>query len=152
MPVSLPRWTEADVTLHDGTRIPKGHMMAVLQDKHFDPATYERPDEFDARRYLKLADKTGDKNHWLFVTTSPDHIGFGHGVHACPGRFFAANEIKIALTFMLLRYDWRIEGIEQRLKEAKSPVVYIAEASFLDPKLKIEFKRRTPEIDIMAYA
>jgi cytochrome P450 len=86
------------------------------------------------------------------VTTSPYHIGFGHGVHVCPGRFFAAYEIKIALTFMLSRYDWRIESLEQRLKDGKSPVVYIAETCFLDPKIKIEFRRRTPEIDIMEYA
>ncbi len=52
---------------------------------------------------------------------------------------------------MLLRYDWRIDGIEQRLKEGKPPVVYYGDNCFLDPKVKIEFKRRTPEIDIMAY-
>ena len=149
--VSLRRWTQTDVTLHDGTKIPKGSMIGVLHDKHFDPTVYERPEEFDAWRYIKLAEKTGDRNHWLFVTTSPDHIGFGHGVHACPGRFFAANEIKIALTFMLLRYDWRVPDIEQRLKEGKSPVVNVGDSCYLDPKIKIEFKRRTPEIDIMSY-
>jgi hypothetical protein len=147
-----PRWTEADLILHDGTNIPKGNMISILQDRHLDPSVYEQPDNFDAWRYIKLAEKTGDKNHWMFVTTSPNHIGFGHGVYACPGRFFAANEIKIALTFMLLRYDWRIETLEQRLKDGKSPVVYIAETYFLDPKIKIEFRRRTPEIDIMEYA
>lgn len=31
----------------------------------------------------------------LLVTTSPNHLAFGHGKHACPGRFFAATEIKI---------------------------------------------------------
>jgi cytochrome P450 len=125
-------------------------MLCVLQDKHYDPAVYEWPDDFDAWRYIKLADSTGDRNHWMFVTTSPDHIGFGHGLHACPGRFFAANEIKIALTFMLLRYDWRVEGIEQRLNEGKSPMMYVGDNSMLDPRIKTEFKRRTPEIDVMA--
>jgi cytochrome P450 len=142
----------ADVTLYNGIHIPKGNMICVLQDKHFDPAVYEQPEDFDVWRYVKLAESMGDKNHWLFVTTSPDHIGIGHGVHACPGRFFAANEIKIALTFMLLRYDWRVDGIEQRLKEGKSPILCIGDNCLLDPKVKIGFERRIPEIDIMAYA
>lgn len=127
-------------------------MITILQDKHFDPDVYKRPEEFDAWRYVKLADQTGDRNHWLFVTTSPDQIGFGHGVHACPGRFFAANEIKITSTFMLLRYDWKIEGIEQRRKERKLSIVYIGDNCFLDPKIKVEFKRRESDIDIMVFA
>jgi cytochrome P450 len=124
-------------------------MIAVLQDKHFDPNVYEAPQEFDASRYIKLAQKTGDHNHWLFVTTSPDHIGFGHGVHSCPGRFFAANEIKITLIFMVLRYDWKIANLKEM--EKLSHMMHIGDTCILNPAVKIQFKRRESEIDLMAY-
>jgi cytochrome P450 len=88
--VSLPRYTSDDVTFHDGTKIPKGQMVAVLTDGMRDPKIYKNPNDFDAWRFVKLAKETNDNNHWQFVTTSQDHYGFGHGVHACPGRFFAA--------------------------------------------------------------
>ncbi|KXJ90272.1 hypothetical protein Micbo1qcDRAFT_164807 [Microdochium bolleyi] len=32
-------------------------------------------------------------------------MGFSHGSHACPGRFFAANQLKIALSHIALHYD-----------------------------------------------
>lgn len=41
---------------------------------------------------------------------SPGHLGFGVGNHACPGRFFAANEIKIFLCHMLLNYAFKLAG------------------------------------------
>ncbi len=42
------------------------------------------------------------------VSTSVDHVGFGHGQQACPGRFFAASEIKIVFVYLLLSYDWKL--------------------------------------------
>ena len=35
-------------------------------------------------------------------------MSFGFGRHACPGRFFAANEIKLILARLLLDYDIRM--------------------------------------------
>lgn len=32
-------------------------------------------------------------------------MGFGIGRHACPGRFLAANEIKLILSRILLQFD-----------------------------------------------
>lgn len=46
------------------------------------------------------------------VTTSDSFLQFGHGKHACPGRFFAANEIKFLMTFILREYD--IEPLAKR--------------------------------------
>ncbi|KAJ1325847.1 tenellin biosynthesis cytochrome P450 monooxygenase [Microdochium nivale] len=39
------------------------------------------------------------------VSTSDKFMGFSHGSHACPGRFFAANQLKIALAHIALHYD-----------------------------------------------
>jgi hypothetical protein len=31
-------------------------------------------------------------------------------MHACPGRFFASNEVKVAVIFLLLRFEWKACG------------------------------------------
>lgn len=57
--------------------------------------------------------------------------------HASPGRFFAANVIKLMLAFTLLRFDVRTKD-EKRPEDIKL-------ASFLIPDRKAEilFKRRS---------
>lgn len=35
---------------------------------------------------------------------------FGHGPHACPGRFFAMYEVKVVLVELLRNYDIRLVG------------------------------------------
>ncbi|KAK7959449.1 uncharacterized protein PG986_004303 [Apiospora aurea] len=47
-----------------------------------------------------------------WATTSPDFVAFGHGRYACPGRFFAAAELKLMLAYIVLHYD--IGHLEQR--------------------------------------
>jgi cytochrome P450 len=42
-----------------------------------------------------------------FVSTSPIYQAFGHGKHACPGRFFAANELKLLLAYMVINYEFQ---------------------------------------------
>ncbi len=39
------------------------------------------------------------------VTTSETYLPFSHGRHACPGRFFAANELKLLIAYLVLNYD-----------------------------------------------
>lgn len=49
------------------------------------------------------------------VTVSPSNLTFGYGRHACPGRFFAANEIKMIVGRALLNYDIALpEGAKER--------------------------------------
>lgn len=57
--------------------------------------------------HIEKADERAhlDKAHLQFVATSPTYLGFGHGRHACPGRFFAANELKLLIAYLLTRYD-----------------------------------------------
>lgn len=40
-----------------------------------------------------------------FVSLSTTYHPFGLGKHACPGRFFAANELKLVLAHLLLNYE-----------------------------------------------
>lgn len=34
------------------------------------------------------------------------NMAFGYGNHACPGRAYALDEIKMVLAHMLLQYEW----------------------------------------------
>ena len=42
-----------------------------------------------------------------------NYLPFGLGKHACPGRQFAVNEIKVALHHLLLKYDIRKDNNEK---------------------------------------
>jgi cytochrome P450 len=54
------------------------------------------------RAYLTLA-------NLAFTSTSPAYLAFGHGRHACPGRFFAAQELKLLLAYILTKYEVELE-------------------------------------------
>lgn len=60
------------------------------------------------------------------------------------GRFFASNEIKIALCFMLLRYDWRFVPGDEQTKDLEFETV-----SSTNPNLKVQVRRRAEEVDLM---
>jgi cytochrome P450 len=71
-----------------------------------DPQNWQNPDEFDGFRFAKLRDQEGQPHKYQFVTTNSSHsMAFGHGKHACPGRFFAANEIKTISAYLIRHYD-----------------------------------------------
>ncbi|KAJ8081622.1 hypothetical protein PM082_007468 [Marasmius tenuissimus] len=60
---------------------------------------------FDPFRFSRPKGKgTSTKNEGL-VTTSPHYLSFSHGAHACPGRFFAANVLKLIMANLLLNYE-----------------------------------------------
>lgn len=42
-----------------------------------------------------------------FVSVGSSSLTFGYGRHACPGRFFAVNEIKMIMATALLHYDMK---------------------------------------------
>jgi cytochrome P450 len=43
-------------------------------------------------------------------------MAFGYGRHACPGRFFASNEIKAIMGYLLLNYDMKFAEGQTRPK------------------------------------
>ncbi|KAI1269658.1 cytochrome P450 [Xylariaceae sp. FL1019] len=139
---SMNRYVEKDITLSDGTVIPKGRRILVAGD--FDnPKVYPEPEKFDPLRFLKKRQEPGQENSWQFVTTSPEHLNFGHGQHACPGRFFASNEIKIILCHLLMKYDWRFVPGEPEPQARR-----FESTSSVDPNTRLQARARTPEIDI----
>ncbi|KAJ6282151.1 cytochrome P450 [Bipolaris maydis] len=101
-------------------------------------------DKFDIYRWLRLRETPEFANKAHFVSTSPEHLGFGHGLHSCPGRFFAANETKIALIFLLLEYDWELP-----------PGATIEPTSFgnqftVNPKSIVRYRKRKAEVNLEA--
>ncbi|OJD31824.1 cytochrome p450 [Diplodia corticola] len=140
--LTLNRVAESALTLSDGTHIPKDAVLCVSMENLSDPALYPDPAAFDARRFLRLRERPGQENGWQFVTTSPEHLGFGHGTHACPGRFFASNEAKVALAYLLLMYDLKLpDGVTERPPTLKSSAEL-----FADPTARIDFRRRAESV------
>ncbi|KAI4870598.1 cytochrome P450 [Hypoxylon rubiginosum] len=139
---SMMRYVEKDVELSDGTVLPKGSRIMVASN-FMDPTIYPEPEKFDAARFLKMRQQPGQEHSWQFVSTSPAHIAFGHGQHACPGRFFASNEVKIALCHLLLKYDLQFLPNEGR----PAPRTFEA-TNGVDQMSKIQMRRRKAEIDL----
>jgi len=82
----------------------------------------------------------GKENRHQFVTTSVDSLVFGHGAHACPGRFFASNEIKVILIELLRNWEFRLKG--GAAGEEARPKNYESDVSLIpNPFAEVEFKR-----------
>ncbi|OGM47935.1 putative cytochrome P450 monooxygenase [Aspergillus bombycis] len=138
--VSMRRVAMADLKLSDGTSIPKGSFLAVSSERMWDPEIYPNPLEFDGYRFLKLREVPGHETSAQTVAPSPEHMGFGFGRHACPGRFFAVNEVKIALCHILLKYEFKLaDGSVPRARQ--NGVSLNA-----DPMIKLMIRRRQEEI------
>lgn len=71
------------------------------------------------------------------VSTPGDtFLGFGHGKHPCPGRYFAAHEMKLMLAHLVQNYD--VERLATRpLQEA------IMETKLPSQSTEIRVRRRT---------
>lgn len=136
--VHLPRGThvttDAYAIMHDGRRYP-------------DPEAF-RPFRFAERREAVGgaggAPGAGDGAGYLerarqaFTTTSPEFLAFGHGRHACPGRFFASVELRLMLACVLMNYDLEFSGPGTRPRNRWFNVQRVP-----DMKATIRVRRRT---------
>jgi len=137
--VQMHREVRSDIRLADGTVLPKGLFIALPSHNiNMDESVWEKPEKFDGFRFEKMRSKPGNENKYQFVTTGADNLNFGHGIHACPGRFFASNEIKVLLTHILLNYDIKlIDG------QTRPSNIYQQMTITPDPRARILFKKRT---------
>ena len=105
----------------EGWRAPKGAFIGLnVHNIQHDPEIYPNPDTYDAFRFSRPKEEGSDhattgetedgaemlklKNTGL-ITTSDAFFPFGHGRHACPGRFFVALELKMLLAYMVMNYE-----------------------------------------------
>ena len=103
-----------DVTLCDGTRIPRGTVVAAAADAmHHDEAVLKNARTFDAFRYARTVEGAGPRSLKLkhqFAHTSPEYIVFGYGPHAwCVSR----SRIGIGIS------DWRSLPFVHKLQELR---------------------------------
>ncbi|KAJ7918489.1 hypothetical protein B0H13DRAFT_1607297 [Mycena leptocephala] len=51
----------------------------------------------------------GEGIKYNMVTPNSDFLAFGIGRHACPGRFFAVNEMKLIMSHVIMTYDFKLK-------------------------------------------
>jgi len=139
---SMHRLATADVVLPGGLKILKGETLAISAHRMWSEESYEKPDAFDGYRFFNLRKTPGLENRSLLVSTSNEHLGFSHGKHACPGRFFAANEVKIAFIHLIMKYDIKLDD-KDSAKWIELGVTMLASFS-----VSLDVKRRKEEIDL----
>lgn len=114
------RQTLEPIKLSTGHTIPKGARMAFnagyvqssIETRTFspeyNPPENKPPSEFDGFRFYNLRKIPGNENKHSFATSSPESLTWGYGNHACPGRFFAANELKVILVEFIRNWDFKV--------------------------------------------
>ncbi|KAI7857344.1 cytochrome P450 [Circinella umbellata] len=99
-----------------GQIIPKDSLvLAAILDSHMNPEIMTETtnlesctsplNQFDAYRYMSAKQEDNDGNNMRSSTIGPELLTFGMFSHACPGRYFAVNEIKYILAQFIIRYN-----------------------------------------------
>lgn len=96
--------------LSDGLELPKNAYICVVTTSHLQDDIAE-PGSFDGFRYYEKTLDSGSVRY-QYSSTDSDHIHFGYGRYACPGRFAASIEIKCVLSRILLNYDMRFPEVK----------------------------------------
>lgn len=138
----MVRTTTSPVTFTDGLKVPPNTRTLVSCHNMWTDAVHDNAAEFDGYRFLKLRAKPGQENWTQLVSTSNNHLGFGHGMHACPGRFFAATTAKVLLSHVVLKYDLKL------LEGQKPDIIEHGAAQYANVWCGIGVRRRTEEIDL----
>jgi cytochrome P450 len=112
--VTFGRVIHQDLLLHDGITIPAGTVIGIPAHAiSHDPALYPSPSTFSGFRFEPATSSTSppppetvqqpkSSSSSQFVTTNSSNLSWGYGKHACSGRFFAANEIKVIVAHFLI--------------------------------------------------
>lgn len=93
--------------MSDGFYIPAGTQIGFpAQAASMDPELLDNPTVFDGFRFSRMRESIGAGDKW--ATSSLDHMAFGYGRHACPGRHFADLEIKQIMVHLLMNFDFKL--------------------------------------------
>lgn len=107
IPASVNRYMKTDYTFSDGTTVPAGIVLSAPTD-----AIYRDPDIFpeaDVFKPWRFSDMDHDDSKHQIAFTSEEWLQFGYGVQACPGRWFAAQEMKIMIAKLILEFDMKMD-------------------------------------------
>ncbi|KAF7944091.1 hypothetical protein EAE96_010501 [Botrytis aclada] len=156
------RLTAAPLHLSTGHTIPKGTRIVYdtnalnlagpdISSLPHDPSTMPRldpPSVFSPFRFSSLRETPGNESKYQYVTTSKESMNFGHGNHACPGRFFAGVEIKLIMEEILRFWDFRLVG-DTEMKGGERPKNFVLDTIVApNPGAELEFKRRVSVLKI----
>ncbi|KAH0562062.1 hypothetical protein GP486_003234 [Trichoglossum hirsutum] len=124
-----------------GEHIPYGCVVgAPAWTIQRDPAIYNAGTQFDPFRYSRAGEQLDDaaddpKTRFAMTTTKDDFLVWGHGRHACPGRFFGSCMLKLLLAYAILNYD--IEHLS-----AMPAYTWMGDTAFPSPKATLRVRRR----------
>ncbi|KAJ5374370.1 Ent-kaurene oxidase [Penicillium concentricum] len=86
--------------------IPQGVRVCVPSHAiQRDPDCYSSPFIFNPFRFSDTDQVAAGRKAPSIATTTDTFLAFGHGRHACPGRFFAAQTIKLMLAYLVQHYE-----------------------------------------------
>ncbi|TBU45343.1 cytochrome P450 [Dichomitus squalens] len=127
---SMMRVAMKDIVLDNGTFIPKGTLLgAAAHPAHHDNAHLPNADLFDPFRFSRMreAGSSSGSSRLQFASTSPEYLPFGHGQLACPGRYFAGNQLKAILSHIILNYDLKLsDSKDDGPRPQRPPNVYLS--------------------------
>ncbi|KAI5837190.1 cytochrome P450 [Morchella snyderi] len=108
---TMMRQAQKQYTLCDGTCLPKGQWVVVpAQSIHYSPEYHNNPKEFDPFRFCRKREEAGHEMQHQLVSPERGFMTWGHGKHGCPGRFFAATQMKVLLAYIISNYEFKIDG------------------------------------------
>ncbi|KAG6840059.1 hypothetical protein C0991_009289 [Blastosporella zonata] len=132
----MERVVRQPFTFSDGTVIPAGSTVAIAgYPAHMNETSYKDPHTFQPFRFVEKREQTGRK--FDMVSTHTDFLAFGHGLHSCPGRFFASAELKLMLAHVVMTYDVQMEGDARRPDD-----VWYLMTCIPNPKAEILLRKR----------
>ncbi|KAK2820022.1 hypothetical protein FQN49_007797 [Arthroderma sp. PD_2] len=136
--IGMERKVLSTTELSDGTILPAGCQFGFNSNEtNLDPLLWENPDKFDGFRFERLRAFEGNEHKFQATSTGLENLSFGLGTHACPGRFFAINEIKILLAHLILNYDWKFPDGQGRPEN-----ITLISALLIDPASEVLCRRR----------
>jgi len=136
--IGVTRRAMKDFTFSNGVTVPEGHFVsAAPYATHYDSRFYPNPEEFQAFRFSDMREKEGEGLKHQAVMITEEWINFGGGRHACPGRFFAVNEVKGMLAYIILNYDVKLADGQPRPEN-----VWFGHANLANKKAHVLFRKR----------
>ncbi|KAG9258510.1 cytochrome P450 [Emericellopsis atlantica] len=123
-----------------GIHIPKGNVIAVPgKNIARDDVFFAEAETYKPFRFVENTGKSETvpvkKAKAAAATTTADYLPFGHGRHACPGRFFAVAQMKLVLGYLIMNYD--IEMLYKRPAD-----IYIGVAKLPPMASELRVRRR----------
>lgn len=94
-------------TFKDGFHLPANTLISFpMAELNHDTDIWPDGGTFDGYRFLRMR-QHGDPNAWQFAFVGENSINFGAGAHACPGRYYVSQEVKMLISHLLLNYEFK---------------------------------------------